>query len=109
VFLDPPYDGFESLYGAVEDNALPLSARVRAWALEMGERPDMRVCLAGYEGEHEMPAGWEVVAWKAKGGYGNQSATGNENAKRERLWFSPACLRIEAPGKAQRSLFSEAV
>lgn len=92
VFLDPPYDGFESLYGATEEGE-PLSARVRAWALEMGARADMRVCLAGYEGEHTMP-GWECVPWKAKGGYGNQSAEGgNENAKRERLWFSPACLR----------------
>jgi DNA adenine methylase len=90
VFLDPPYDGFESLYGATEAGE-PLSARVRAWALEMGERADMRIALAGYEGEHAMP-GWECVPWKAKGGYGNQGE-GNENAKRERLWFSPACLR----------------
>lgn len=109
VFLDPPYDGFEGLYGAVEENALPLSARVRTWALEMGERSDMRVCLAGYEGEHDMPPGWECVAWKAKGGYGNQNAEGNDNARRERLWFSPACVRPDALGPPQRSLFSEAV
>ena len=93
VFLDPPYDGFESLYGATEEGE-PLSARVRAWALENGARPDMRIALAGYEGEHDAltAAGWQIVAWKAKGGYSNQG-TGNENAKRERIWFSPACLK----------------
>ena len=94
VFLDPPYEGFEHLYGAAKEHEEPLSARVRKWALEMGERPDMRIALCGYEGEHDMPASWECVAWKAKGGYSNQRADGeNENAKRERIWFSPACLR----------------
>ena len=94
VFLDPPYEGFEHLYGAAKEHEESLSARVRKWALEMGERPDMRIALCGYEGEHDMPASWECVAWKAKGGYSNQRADGeNENAKRERIWFSPACLR----------------
>lgn len=53
-----------------------------------------------YEGDHPMPDTWECVAWKAKGGYGSQGAgAGRDNAKRERIWFSPACLR------PQRSLF----
>lgn len=91
VFLDPPYDGFEGLYGATEAGA-PLSAKVRAWALEHASRKDMRIALCGYEGEHDLP-GWECVPWKAKGGYSNQADGENENAKRERLWFSPACLR----------------
>ena len=90
VFLDPPYEGFEGMYGQGE----PCAARARAWALEAGKRSDMRVCLAGYEGEHDMPKGWECVAWKAKGGYSNAAKDGdNGNANRERLWFSPACLR----------------
>ena len=91
VFLDPPYDGFEGLYGATEAGE-PLSAKVRAWALEHASRKDMRLALCGYEGEHDLP-GWECVPWKAKGGYSNQAEGENENAKRERLWFSPACLR----------------
>ena len=91
VFLDPPYDGFEGLYGATEAGE-PLSAKVRAWALEHADRKDMRIALCGYEGEHDLP-GWECVPWKAKGGYSNQAEGENENAKRERLWFSPACLR----------------
>ena len=92
VFLDPPYPGHGAVYGSTED----ITPAVRAWALEHGKRKDMRVCYCGYEGDAPEleAAGWEVVAWKAKGGYGNQRETGdNENAGRERLWFSPACLR----------------
>lgn len=36
----------------------------------------------------------EQVAWKAHGGYSNQSGD-NTNRHRERLWFSPGCLRPE--------------
>jgi hypothetical protein len=43
-----------------------------------------------------MPDGWECVAWKAAGGYKGQAKDGdNANAKRERLWFSPHCLKPE--------------
>lgn len=103
VFLDPPY-----LDGAVQYAAggagTSLSADVRAWAIEAGKRRDMRVVLAGYEGEHTMPSDWRVVAWKARGGYGSQRKDGttNENARRERLYLSPHC--VEQPPR-QPSLF----
>ncbi|CAN1564020.1 hypothetical protein MCERH10_02809 [Caulobacteraceae bacterium] len=93
VFLDPPYAMAEragGLYGTETD----CSSEVRAWAIEAGKDPRMRICLAGYEGEHELPDDWECVAWKTQGGYGNQSdGRGKANAGRERLWFSPGCLR----------------
>lgn len=94
VFLDPPYDGYEHVYGAAKGGE-PLSAKVRAWALENGARDDMRIALCGYEGEHDAleAAGWEVVSWRAKGGYANQGDGSNQNKRRERIWFSPACLR----------------
>lgn len=38
---------------------------------------------------------WECVAWKATGGYANRNAA-NQNARRERIWFSPACIKPEA-------------
>ena len=57
-----------------------------------GKRLKMRIALCGYEGEHEMPSTWETVEWKANGGYGNQAGE-NNNAARERIWFSPHCLR----------------
>jgi site-specific DNA-adenine methylase len=102
VFLDSPYKGFESVYG----QGKPCAPRAREWALEAGQRPDMRIALCGYEGEHDMPSTWECVAWKAKGGYSNAAKGGNNgNAKRERIWFSPACLRPSAL-VAQADLFA---
>lgn len=88
VLLDPPYDDGARVYA--EDHRV--SGLVRDWALAHGDDPNLRIALCGYEGEHAMPDSWECVAWKAKGGYGSQRA-GNNNAKRERIWFSPACLR----------------
>ena len=90
VFLDPPYEGFEGVYGGAES----VAGRARVWALQAGERPDMRIALCGYEGEHAMPTTWECVPWKAKGGYSNAAREGNNgNSRRERIWFSPACLK----------------
>lgn len=90
VFLDPPYSHElrERCYSEDHD----ISADVRAWALEHGDDPKMRIALCGYQGEHEMPDTWECVPWKAHGGY-SRSARGIANRDRERIWFSPHCLR----------------
>jgi hypothetical protein len=90
VFLDPPYsqDLRELLY--THDEAA-ISAEVRAWALEQGDDPKMRIALCGYEGEHEMPSTWTTSSWIAGGGYGRTSR-GKGNRRRERIWFSPHCL-----------------
>lgn len=97
VFLDPPYDmGVRAKVYAMETD---VSAAVRAWAIEAGARPDMLICLAGYQGEHDMPPDWSVFSWKAKGGFGNQSdKRGRENAAKETLWFSPACAKAAQVG-----------
>jgi hypothetical protein len=59
VVLDPPYAGFDELYGTA-----PVSERVRAWCLANGHRADLRIALCGYAGEHdELEAlGWRVEA-----------------------------------------------
>ena len=97
VFLDPPYSA-----EAGRDNTLyaqesaTVAHDVREWCVQYGADPMMRICLAGYAGEgHEQleKLGWEVVEWKAQGGYGNRSQKGKDNAAKERLWFSPHCLR----------------
>ncbi len=95
VYLDPPYLDGRMDYAA-GGAGTSLSADVRAWALEHGTDKRLRIVLSGYAGEHDAleAKGWRVEAWKANGGYGN--AAGNENAKRERLWLSPACLGDEA-------------
>jgi hypothetical protein len=101
VFLDPPYthDLRERCYAEDHD----IAADVRAWALAHGDDPKMRVALCGYEEEHaaHMPPSWEMVAWKAHGGY-SRSQRAVANRERERIWFSPHCLKGE-----QLSLFDD--
>jgi D12 class N6 adenine-specific DNA methyltransferase len=91
VFLDPPYSSDEhSVDYAVSGD---VAGAVREWAIGNGENPNLRIALCGYEGEHQMPATWPMLAWKARGGYGSQgNGAGRENAARERIWFSPHCL-----------------
>ncbi len=101
VFLDPPYadsaDRTSDLYAVDCEN---VAHDVRAWAIEQGTNPEMRIVLAGYEGEHEMPADWRVVEWKAVGGYAlanmDEEGFGRKNRAKERLWLSPHCRNDEA-------------
>jgi hypothetical protein len=68
---------------------------VRAYCLERGANKQLRIALCGYAGEgHEEleKHGWDAVAWEAQGGYGNRSAKGKANAKKERIFFSPGCV-----------------
>ena len=95
IFLDPPYARSErakDLYRVEAD----ISGAVRQWAIDNGDNPKLRIVLAGYVGEHEMPKTWRAIAWKANGGYANfaKSTRGRNNAKRERLWLSPHCLEV---------------
>jgi hypothetical protein len=105
VFLDPPYshdvrDG--RLYGVKED----IAADVRAWAIENGANPELRIALCGYEGEHAMPQEWSVFRWETAGGYGSQGdGRARQNAGLETIWFSPHCL---GPHSAQLTLPMEA-
>ncbi len=93
IFLDPPYDQTirdTSLY----NNEDKVSQAVREWALANGDNKLLRIVLCGYEGEHDMPDSWECYHWKAAGGYGGQGhAQGRENRDKERIWFSPHCLK----------------
>ena len=97
IFFDPPYlveAGRDASLYAVE--GATVANDVREWCIKNGDNRRLRIALCGYEGEHEMPDSWQCVSWKAVGGYA--AAAGNtENAHRERIWFSPACLRVDAP------------
>lgn len=98
VLLDPPYDPKHRDPGIyASDGTNTLSAEVRQWAIANGESDRLRIALCGYEGEHDMPQTWTCVSWKAGGGYGNQA--GNNNAARERIWFSPHCLSAMRQGQ----------
>jgi len=96
VFLDPPYS-----HSAGRDNSLyaeetDVSDAAREWAIVHGDNPRYRIALCGYEGEHDMPAGWDCYEWKANGGYstlGGADTAGKANRHRERIWFSPSCRK----------------
>ena len=99
LFLDPPY-GAEDRAELYRQESFTVAREVTEWCLENGANPLLRIALCGYEGEthHALEdAGWSVLAWKAKGGYGSQGeGQGRVNAERERIWFSPHCLKVEA-------------
>ncbi len=100
VFLDPPYDLEVRDSSCYTVDRPGIAAEVLAWCVENGQNPLLRIAICGYEGEHNTLAeehGWDCVAWKAHGGFGQQGKntdTGKENAKKERIWFSPHCLKL---------------
>src|SRR5581483_5707085 len=84
VFLDPPYSHeVRDPYLYAEDDR-DTAGKVRDWALENGDDPELRIALCGYAGEHEMPSTWTEYAWKASRGYAGDA---NDNRERERIWF----------------------
>lgn len=99
VFLDPPYaDTAERQSGLYREDSEDVAHAVRAWAVEHGTNPLMRIALCGYQGEHEMPTTWAVHEWSAGAGFGGQAAERTENGDRERIWFSPSCLGAQQGG-----------
>lgn len=93
IFLDPPYEfkGRDKVYKE-ENNVFK---EVCEWSIINGDNPKLRIVLCGYEGSYEMPDTWKVYAWKANGGFANLgNDRGQENSKKERIWFSPHCLKI---------------
>lgn len=107
VFLDPPYPARSvcgkksrdpNLYAT--DKGADLDAlrdEVLAWCVKWGGDSQIKIAVCGYEGDGyealESGHGWEAVEWEASGGYANQRRANKgkaANAKRERIWFSPA-------------------
>jgi DNA adenine methylase len=80
VFLDPPY-GVATRSDCYTEDCRELAHAVRDWAVGHGDDPLLRI-----------------------GGYGSQSKNGNDNCRRERIWFSPTCLKPEKRNR-QMDLF----
>jgi hypothetical protein len=98
IFLDPPYsDAADRDPDIYRVESLSVANAVREWAIRHGDDSRLRIALCGYEGEHQMPASWSCVSWKAAGGMAALSADlegkGKLNSRRERVWFSPHCLK----------------
>lgn len=120
VMVDPPYplkradSGKKSraggLYaGDTTQDLDNLRDEVLDWCKRWGSDKQVRIALCCYEGDGYEPLqelGWDVVAWEASGGYGNHRKDKKgkaENAKRERIYFSPACKKVAS----HPSLFEE--
>ena len=104
VFLDPPYGGDRNQEYAIETDGVTNESAL--WAIENGDNPLIRIAYCGYEWTVVFPDNWCCVAWKAAGGYGSQGrGAGRENSKKERIWFSPHCLKAEMKGR-QLELFN---
>lgn len=111
VFLDPPYsDAASRANGLYAAEDLNVAHSVREWCRKNGPDKDLRIVLAGFEGEHDDLAedGWRAVEWFAggwlQGGYAQVSKNGHQQ-HRERLWLSPHCLTDLPP--PQSVLFDE--
>lgn len=119
AFLDPPYPAKRgdtgkksrsaTLYATDKGADLDgLRDEVLAWCRKWAG-PEVRIAVCGYEGdgyEALEAEGWAVESWEASGGYANQKRSKKgkaENAKRERIWFSPSCV----PDR-QKGLFDDA-
>jgi len=104
VLLDPPY-AVEARTDVYSEESRDIAHQVKQWAIDHGDDPKLRIALCGYEDEHDMPDTWECIAWKAAGGYGSQGdGQGRKNAARERIWFSPHCVKAHQEAFAFREL-----
>lgn len=101
VFLDPPY-AVEDRSECYSSDSFTVARDVTEWCIANGDNAGLRIALCGYAGEHDIleTKGWDVVAWKAHGGYG-RSGKALANGKRERIWFSPHCLVPSKPDHEQ--------
>jgi len=113
VFLDPPYlvDNNRTADLYTHDNGDTVAMDVQRWCVEWGTRENVRIVLAGYEGEHNIlheRHGWRCVPWYKsgflKGGMGNVAGSGGGQQTRERLWMSPACV-VPQSERRQVALF----
>ena len=103
VFLDPPYaPALNRSKGATVYHAdeASIADDVRAWCIEWGARPWLRIVLAGHAGEHDalLAHGWRRVDWTSGGmAGGGYAAKGAIKDRQEALWASPACLSLDLP------------
>jgi len=96
VFLDPPYaDTAKRQDNLYLKDSLDVAHDVREWAIANGDNRLLRIALCGYDEEHVMPESWAVYEWNAGEGFGGQATERSGNGKKERIWFSPACVQVE--------------
>lgn len=93
VFFDPPYAMKTGRAAGIYNNEMQSTAAVQEWCLEHGVNPRMRIVLAGFDGEYQLP-GWSTHRLKKRVGMARTDAA-RQRQETERLWVSPHCLRPE--------------
>jgi hypothetical protein len=94
VYLDPPYsfDNRTKVYKEKTD----IYRDVCDWAVANGNNPRMRVVVCGYSDDYAFPDDWQKVNWNTGGGMSSLGDNqGKINAKREVVYFSPHCLKVD--------------
>jgi hypothetical protein len=89
IFLDPPYATSGDLYAESSEG---IAEAVLDWCVTAD--PALRIVLCGYDDEHDALTrhGWTVTQGKA--GRGAGYSVRSDNGRRERLWYSPACVGV---------------
>lgn len=91
VLLDPPYEMSRSRVYAEDSSTI--YAKVARWARDNGNNERLRIALCGYEGSFTKPDGWSEYAWSTGECDRRIDTQGARNRSRERIWFSPHCLK----------------
>lgn len=88
IFLDPPYKTGRQVY--VGTTKKSIHEEVLDWCLTAD--PKLRIVLAGYDDDNDalLELGWDKE--HSIGGQGSGFSDNGANGRRERLWFSPACI-----------------
>lgn len=95
IFLDPPYALATGRVDNIYRCEKSTTDDVHSFCRRHARRRNIRIVLAGFEGEYDLP-GWRTVAWSKSPGYA-RTERGVANCQRERLWISPGCLPVTAP------------
>lgn len=95
IFFDPPYGNVgrsTKLYGKQDDTIV--ATDVMNWCKKNEGRRYLRIAVCGYESEHHKLKDWDCLNWSTSGGMNNVSRSKDVvNRHREKILFSPSCLR----------------
>lgn len=95
IFLDPPYSltvRRKGLYSTDQD----IFNDVAKWAIDNGDNEKLRIAICGYPSV-KFPDNWQEYSWQNNGGLANRAKTesiGKKNKMKEKIWFSPYCLKV---------------
>jgi site-specific DNA-adenine methylase len=86
VFLDPPYEGFETLY----KHRVSVSSQVRQWCIDKSDFEQLRIVVCGYNNEHDELLDYGFIKHVSKSVGGNLK---ENNDNDEYIWASKSCTK----------------